>query len=594
MISSQFSIALVLGILYSSNAAGPSFSYDDASAVGPAGWSSLVYTDGTVNQCGGTRNSPIAVRTSSCGKYADYIMNGGTCEVGDLEFSLNNHGVKATYKDGCKKNTLNIPDVSGTFEALQFHIHTNSEHTINGESFAAELHIVHKQTNADRYAVVGMMIDVNNVDNHDAFEQLLTGWEAEAKVVSDACGGACSARRLFEDTEESQNNRKLAGFDAYKLVPKGATFYHYDGGLTTPPCSEVVWWNLADIPVSISVRQYQRLTHLIFGYIDPETCQKATVASPGGSTSRPVQPLGSRSVTRICPLSMEPFSKVWTYEGVRGPQNWALLDEIQGNACGGSKNSPIAITSTDSSGACGLTTSEYTFSHGDCRFSDLTFKLNDHGVKAEYSGCSPNTVEIPAAKGAIFDALQFHIHTSSEHTIEGEHYPAELHIVHKQRDADMYAVVGAMIDYDSPIPNESFEILLSGWRAVRDQTEADCAVCARRLSLIEEQQSIQEIESRNLSIITDFDAYDLIPSNAGFFTYDGGLTTPPCSEVVYWNLADKPISISIAQYSELVDIVLNYKNPASCQTDSIASSTGSTSRPPQPRNGRSVTYVCSA
>jgi carbonic anhydrase len=77
--------------------------------------------------------------------------------------------------------------------------------------------------------------------------------------------------------------------------------YHYDGGLTTPPCSEVVWWNLADKPVSITPKQYSQLAEQILEYTSTETCEHGTNAGPAGSTGRPVQPLNGRYVERICP-----------------------------------------------------------------------------------------------------------------------------------------------------------------------------------------------------------------------------------------------------------------------------------------------------
>jgi hypothetical protein len=85
------------------------------------------------------------------------------------------------------------------------------------------------------------------------------------------------------------------------LIPEGSTYYHYDGGLTTPPCSEVVWWNLADKPVSITPAQYSQLVQQILYYTDVDTCEHGTNAGKAGSTSRPTQPLNGRSVERICP-----------------------------------------------------------------------------------------------------------------------------------------------------------------------------------------------------------------------------------------------------------------------------------------------------
>lgn len=39
------------------------------------------------------------------------------------------------------------------------------------------------------------------------------------------------------------------------------------------------------------------------------------------------------------------------------------------------------------------------------------------------------------------------------------------------------------------------------------------------------------------------------------FTYTGSLTTPPCSENVTWFVAEDALSISVAQYRELKNVV---------------------------------------
>jgi hypothetical protein len=72
-------------------------------------------------------------------------------------------------------------------------------------------------------------------------------------------------------------------------------FHHLDS-------SEVVWWNLADTPVSITPAQYSTLVSLIIGYLDPVTCALGTNAGPAGRTARPIQPLNGRVVDRICPV----------------------------------------------------------------------------------------------------------------------------------------------------------------------------------------------------------------------------------------------------------------------------------------------------
>jgi carbonic anhydrase len=50
---------------------GASYNYDSSSSIGPDQWASLAIDN---NQCGGSKNSPIAVETTACDTYADYTL----------------------------------------------------------------------------------------------------------------------------------------------------------------------------------------------------------------------------------------------------------------------------------------------------------------------------------------------------------------------------------------------------------------------------------------------------------------------------------------------------------------------------------------
>ena len=113
------------------------------------------------------------------------------------------------------------------------------------------------------------------------FENLLLGWEA----------AGCGTTSANVDGSIVSS----AAFNPYSFLDGSSCIMNYDGGLTTPTCDEIVEWNLATTPFSISPNQMQRLLALI------NDCPQSI--SWEGSTSRPVQPLNGRSVNQICPAN---------------------------------------------------------------------------------------------------------------------------------------------------------------------------------------------------------------------------------------------------------------------------------------------------
>ncbi len=155
------------------------------------------------------------------------------------------HTLQAGYGSG---STIGV---DGTrYDLIQFHFHTPSEHTIDGEHAAAELHLVHQDDG--NLAVVGVLVEEGAAS------------EAVAPVLEDP-----------PDAEGEQREPETP-VDAAGLLPEGHATFRYDGSLTTPPCSEGVRWMVMTEPVTWSAEQLTAFTDLYDG------------------SNRPTQPLHDR------------------------------------------------------------------------------------------------------------------------------------------------------------------------------------------------------------------------------------------------------------------------------------------------------------
>jgi len=216
----------------------PHWAYDGE--AGPDRWGAL---DTNWSACAkGKQQSPIDIAPqASSASPIEFRYKPTTASVVD-----NGHHAQVNVGAG---NSISIE--GHTYDLVQLHIHTPSEHTIAGERFPLEVQLVHKDA-AGKLAIVGVMYDTG-ADSR-ALEPLYTKWpkrDAETKL------------------------RKP--FDPSQLLPATRTVYRYGGSLTTPPCTEGVVWNVMRRTMS-------------------ETKPHLEVIAAHYKNARPLQPIGDRKV----------------------------------------------------------------------------------------------------------------------------------------------------------------------------------------------------------------------------------------------------------------------------------------------------------
>lgn len=220
----------------------------------------------------------------------------------------------------------------------------------------------------------------------------------------------------------------------------------------------------------------------------------------------------------------------WTYEGPTGPDNWGEMDKKFGTCSLGKTQSPIDIPA-DSVPAAPLDPIKF-----DYQTSPLKIVDNGHTVQVNYAPGSSITVG-----GKKYELLQFHFHKPSEEKLNGKSYAMVAHLVHKDAEGKL-AVVGVLLETGARQP------LI---QAVFDNLPKE-----------------KEKETPVPGVAIDISA--LLPADRSYFTFQGSLTTPPCSEGVTWFVLKNPTKVSRKQIAKFGRV---YSMNA---------------RPVQPLNGRTI------
>ncbi|XP_017672424.1 PREDICTED: carbonic anhydrase 12 [Lepidothrix coronata] len=158
----------------------------------------------------------------------------------------NGHSVKMYLSP-----TMSIRNLPFEYTASQLHLHwgnrnksEGSEHTVGGKHFAAELHIVHY--NSEKYPDVTAAMD-----KEDGLAVLAVLLEIGPFNPSYE-----KIFRHFRNVKYKDQKVQVPGFNVRELLPARLDeFYRYEGSLTTPPCYPSVLWTVFRHPVTISQEQ---------------------------------------------------------------------------------------------------------------------------------------------------------------------------------------------------------------------------------------------------------------------------------------------------------------------------------------------------
>jgi carbonic anhydrase len=212
--------------------------------TGPDSWGRLA---GDYHLCGaGTMQSPVDIAGGFSATGEPIVFD---YRLTPLSIVHNGHSVQVNYQPGS-----GITVAGERYELLQFHFHTPSEHAVEGQQAAMEMHLVHKNA-AGALAVVGVMMEAGS--ENPALREI---WD----------------RLPIEESAAKTHERVL--INARDLLPADTGYYRYMGSLTTPPCSEGVNWYVLTHPIQAGIEQVSKF------------------AKAAGPNNRPLQPKNHRLV----------------------------------------------------------------------------------------------------------------------------------------------------------------------------------------------------------------------------------------------------------------------------------------------------------
>ncbi|XP_054611726.1 carbonic anhydrase IV c [Dunckerocampus dactyliophorus] len=242
----------------------------------------------------------------------------------------------------------------------------------------------------------------------------------------------------------------------------------------------------------------------------------------------------------------------------RDPGHWSA----QFPRCGGLRQSPINIVSSKVHMNTALPPLEFightdrinitVENKGHSGDAPSTILTHHYGSSFFFFFCSlaahfhlPQSVRLTG--GALpghYRAAQFHFHwgasgtPGSEHTIDGERFPMELHIVHIKEP------YGSLTEAEHDMSGIALLAFLFE-ETSEDHPHLDAVIAALG----------QVQHNGTTAVIANFQLSDIIPSSKdlhAYYRYVGSMTTPGCEQAVAWTVFHQRLAVSSRQLDAIV------------------------------------------
>lgn len=219
--------------------------------------------------------------------------------------------------------------------------------------------------------------------------------------------------------------------------------------------------------------------------------------------------LHRRQVTEEGKVEVSKFG----YSGTQGPVNWAQLDPANAQCATSKVQSPIVLDNTISKAAS----------------APKVVIENVEEAEFENLGTTLETIVngTTTFEGKDFTLQQFHLHTPSEHRINEEYFPLEMHMVHEAEDGSIAVI------------------------AVPFQLTEDGSTTELLTSVIENIDAVKEPGSVTKTGALNFEELIDAIQTKPLFQYTGSLTTPPCAEGLTFLVMEEPLPLNVKTYNSL-------------------------------------------
>ncbi|WP_319557397.1 carbonic anhydrase family protein [Thiomicrorhabdus sp.] len=203
----------------------------------------------------------------------------------------------------------------------------------------------------------------------------------------------------------------------------------------------------------------------------------------------------------------------WSYSGSAAPQNWGKLSEDFRLCSQGKNQSPIDLNSDLAIGSQNLPSL-------NVHYPPVPMRL-DKDSRSLTLSLEPGALMSLGSQNFQLQAIS--LHTPSEHSLEGQFFPAEMQFWHRSASGELLA---AAVFMDIGVYNANLDALLSATA----------------------KNDLQMMKNLPAGLVKPL---EWLPGITEYYRYNGSMTTPPCSEGVNWVVFKQPIQASVEQIARL-------------------------------------------